>query len=210
MLSTLLRPFAAFAVAGLVLSGLVLTGQGLAQQSPASVPQFYSPAQQSGVPIPAEGDFVLRAVTRLVVEDLLVTDVHGDPVLGLPQKAFHITDDGKPQVVLDLDETRSTILTGGGTLVPAGGHGAVSNAEPVGNQGSMDVLLLDPIGMQIEDQMFLQLQARQYIRAMPPAQLALQTIAVAHGARYLLLSVVDLASGRTGTAQLTIASVQGK
>jgi hypothetical protein len=39
---------------------------------------------------------------------------------------------------------------------------------------------------------------------------ALQTIAVAHGARYLLLSVVDLASGRTGTAQLTIASAQGK
>jgi VWFA-related protein len=177
MLNTRLRPFTAFALAGLVLTGPLWIGRGLAQQAPA--------------PVPAKGDFVLHAVTRLVVEDVLVTDIHGNPVLGLPESAFHITDDGRPQAIRNFEETQNPSRPGAGMLKPAGGHGDVSSEESAGSRGSMDVLLLDPIGMQVEDQMYLRLQARQYIHAMPTGTAFAVFRTSAHGPPLLVQSFTE-------------------
>lgn len=46
----------------------------------------------------------LRVQSRLVVEDLLVTDAKGNPVHGLPRSAFHVTDQGQPQTIKSFEE----------------------------------------------------------------------------------------------------------
>lgn len=152
------------------------------------------PAQQPAATAQTNGDFTLRAVTRLVVEDVLVTDVHGNPVLGLRRSAFHVTDDGQPQSILDFEETQDqktqNQATPGAFLAEhAGGHGAVGSVEPAAGRGSLDVLLLDPIGMQVEDQMYLRLQARHYIEAMPAGTAFAVFRTSAHGPPLLVQSL---------------------
>ncbi len=105
----------------------------------------------------------LRTDTRLTVEDVVVTDASGKAVEGLPQSAFHVTDDGNPQSIRSFEESKVVKQS----AAPAVKPGVLSNAAMMDANGNVNVILLDPIGVEVADQMFLRLQARKYLESMP-------------------------------------------
>ena len=105
----------------------------------------------------------LQVGTHLTIEDIVVTDRSGKAVSGLPQSAFHVTDDGVAQSVRNFEE--SSNAKSPENAVPQ--HGVFSNAELKNPDESVDVLLIDPIGIEIADQMFLRLQVLAYLQSMP-------------------------------------------
>jgi len=116
-------------------------------------------------PAPDGQVYTLGSSARLVIEDVLVTDKAGNAVTGLPASAFHVTDDGAPQKVLDFSEARGT-----DQAVAAAGpeeKGVFSNAAMKNPGGRLIVLLIDTVGMELPDQIYLRLQMLKYIRAMP-------------------------------------------
>jgi VWFA-related protein len=141
-------------------------------------------AQQStAAPAPV---YTVRADARLVVEDVLVTDARGNPVKGLPQSAFHVADDAKPQAIRNFEES-----AGGATATAAPGPaaGEFGNSNMLGGDGPIAVLLLDPIGAEIPDQMYLRLQVLRTLDRLPPAtQIAIFRTS-AHGVPLLVQSL---------------------
>src|SRR6185437_8387542 len=48
---------------------------------------------------PADSGATLHIDSRAVLVDVIVTDAHGNPVTGLKQGAFSVTEQGKPQTI---------------------------------------------------------------------------------------------------------------
>ena len=108
--------------------------------------------------------FTLGTTARLVVEDVLVTDSKGSPVKGLPESAFHVMDDGATQKIATFDESGRGSEQAPG---PAAQPGVFSNASQSNPQGQTVVLLIDTVGMEIPDQMYLRLQMLKYLESLP-------------------------------------------
>ncbi len=107
----------------------------------------------------------LQVSTRLTIEDIVVTDSGGRSVKHLPRSAFHLLDDGTPQEIRNFGESADVSPQ---PVAPAE-RGVYSNAPMTDRAGNVDILLLDPIGLEIADQMFLRLQVRKYLEAKPAA-----------------------------------------
>jgi VWFA-related protein len=105
----------------------------------------------------------LQGTAHLTVEDVVVTDRAGKAVLGLPQSAFHVADDGVPQTIRSFEESRDADAG----KVTAGAQKTFSNAALIAPEANADVLLIDPIGIEIADQMFLRLEVLRYLGSMP-------------------------------------------
>ncbi len=105
----------------------------------------------------------LQVSTRLTIEDVLVTDARGKAVKGLPRSAFHLLDNTTPQEIRNFAESSDASPPSPTPAEP----GLYSNAPMTDREGNVDVLLLDPIGLEIADQMFLRLQVRKYLQSMP-------------------------------------------
>lgn len=109
--------------------------------------------------------YTLGSTARLVIEDVLVTDKAGNAVTGLPAGAFHLTDDGETQRISDFSETHGG-EEAAATKAPAQ-QGVFSNAAMKNPGGHVVVLLIDAVGMELPDQIYLRLQMLKYLRAMP-------------------------------------------
>ena len=102
----------------------------------------------------------LRAETRLVVVDAVVTDKKGQPVTGLQADDFTVEENGKKQKISVLvppraDNTRSL------TQVPPG---VLSNhPEHVSPSGPPTVLILDVLNSQFKDQAYVRSQMLKYV-----------------------------------------------
>jgi hypothetical protein len=107
----------------------------------------------------------LQVSTRLTIEDIVVTDSGGSPVKHLPRSAFHLLDDGTPQEIRNFAESADESPQ---PVAPVERR-VYSNAPMTDRAGNVDILLLDPIGLEIADQMFLRLQVRKYLEAKPAA-----------------------------------------
>ena len=138
----------------LALAAIGVAG-GLAVRALAQVPES-SPAITGQT-------FTLGATARLVIEDVLVTDSKGDPVKGLPESAFHVRDNGAAQQIAAFDESSRE----GHAMAPATRPGVFSNASQLDSQGQTVVLLIDTVGMEIPDQMYLRLQLHKYLASVP-------------------------------------------
>lgn len=103
--------------------------------------------------------------TRIVFEDLTVTDAKGNPVTGLAQSAFHVSEDKHDQVILSFTESRLAESTS--PVTPRIPRGTFDNYISQQAQGTVVVLLIDPIGMELADQMSLRLQMLQYLKLKP-------------------------------------------
>ena len=125
---------------------------------------------------------------RIVAEDVTVTDVKGNPITGLPQSAFHLTDNGKAQTIDRFDESTKTTETRG-TAAAASTPGVYGNAALNRNQGTVTVLLVDPIGLELQDQMYLRLQMLKYLKTMPEGTQAIVFRSTSRGTPVLLQSL---------------------
>ena len=147
---------------------LLLLGASLlpaAAQNPA-VPAAKSGPNQPGQssPGPNGPTYTLDVGTRLVIEDVSVTDKAGNPVTGLPQSAFHVQDDGTPQTIRDFSEQSGPKLT---DLAKTESKNAYTNASLYRSGSGVVALLIDPVSLALPDQMFLRLQMLRYLEEMP-------------------------------------------
>lgn len=131
----------------------------------------------------------LRVQSRLVVEDLLVTDRNGRPVHGLPKSAFHVFDQGEPQTIKSFEEgaVPSTATDAAGDAVPVDAlpTGVFTNANRFDAHTASEVLLIDADDMVLTDQMFLLDQLRRAIQKLPPG-LQVAVFRVSHGRTVLI------------------------
>ncbi len=121
-------------------------------------------ARGQGIPDGSQ-TYSLRSSTRLVIEDVLVTDKAGNAVTGLPASAFHVTDDGVAQKLIDFSEVHG--LEQAATTAQPEEKGVFSNAAMKNPGGRVIVLLIDTVGMELQDQMYLRLQMLKYLKTMP-------------------------------------------
>ncbi len=146
-------------------------------------------AQAPPAPDPAPSTLTLETGTRLVLTDLLVTDRNGDPVLGLPATAFHITEDKHPQDLASFEEHRSDPSPATPTLIPSAplapktspASGTYSNDFLLHPPPILNILVLDTTNIQIEDQMYLSFQLTKFLETFPAgASLAIYGRSGAH------------------------------
>ena len=110
---------------------------------------------------PPPDSFQLRVASRLVIEDLTVIDREGKPVRGLPRNAFHLLDKKTPQHLLDFEES---VPSTPGVVDEGSLH---SNRSLVQNNGTLVALLIDPMSIELQDQMYLRLQTLRFLRTVP-------------------------------------------
>jgi VWFA-related protein len=114
-------------------------------------------AQQTTVDIPL---LTIRANTRLVVVDVVVTDKSGAPVTGLKPEDFALQENGKAQKISIF------VPPGMGNKLPPGQEmpGILSNhPENVAAPGLPMVLLLDAANSPFKDQAYGRLQMLKYV-----------------------------------------------
>jgi VWFA-related protein len=126
-------------------------------------------AQTPAAPTTPAPPPTVRAQTRLVVLDVLVTDSHGDPVKGLTLKDFQLRDDGSVRALKTAEE-HGIAAPGGGAVtasLPAG-LGVFSNKPPSGEV--WNVLLLDLLNPITELQASAGQQLEEFVKQLPPDQ----------------------------------------
>ncbi len=159
-------------VAGL--SGLVAATVGLAQAGSQAAPTSQPPAASQGLTAPQVQDaappaaFTLQANSRIVLTDVTVTDNKGNPVRGLPESAFHIFDNNKPQQLNSFVEHRDK-PTDVAESVPVAAN-VYSNAYLLHPPKVVNVILLDTTNLNIGDQMYLYYEMKQLVAKLPPGE----------------------------------------
>ena len=112
--------------------------------------------QQTSADVPS---ITIRANTRLVVVDVVVTDKKGQPVTGLKAEDFTVEENGKKQKIA--------------VFVPPGSNGSKPQPSPpgilsnhpenVGPAGVATVLLLDAANSPFRDQAYARFQMLKYV-----------------------------------------------
>src|ERR1700760_4511970 len=95
----------------------------------------------------------LRVNSRAVLVDVLVTDKKGVAVKGLPQSAFSVKEQGKPQAVTFFEEHHAIEPVEQETIeLPPN---VFSNHPDEQQPAAVTVLLLDALNAPVEDQSFV-------------------------------------------------------
>ncbi|HEY4380571.1 MAG TPA: VWA domain-containing protein [Acidobacteriaceae bacterium] len=81
----------------------------------------------------------LQMYSRLTVVDVTATDQNGDPIYGLPQSAFTIFEDGKPQPIRNFEEVGQRPVMPIRDLPP----NVYTNLQPPPPSTAVNILLLD-------------------------------------------------------------------
>lgn len=114
-------------------------------------------AQQNAVDIPS---VTIRANTRLVIVDVVVTDKKGQPITGLKAEDFTLEENGKKQKIAVFVPPGTEY---GPKPAPAP-PGILSNhPENVGPAGVPTVLLLDAANSPFKDQAYARSQMLKYV-----------------------------------------------
>lgn len=131
-----------------------------------------------------ESSTVLKAVSRLVVVDVVITDKKGLPVTGLTEKDFTVTDNGAPQVVRFF----SFKETGSGGPISTPDHKAnenvFTNLPDYKPGSSLNVILLDALNSDLTNQISTREQLVNFIATVPADR---PTAIYALGKKLLLL-----------------------
>jgi VWFA-related protein len=105
-----------------------------------------------------------------VIEDVSVTDQHGNPVHGLKPEQFTLLEDGKPQTIRHFDEHATLSAEDAAKLppIPKMDSGVFTNYTPVPEMGAVNVLLLDTLNTPLQAQSYVRQQLQQYLKAVKP------------------------------------------
>ena len=145
-------------------------------------------------------DFTLRAFSRLTIVDVTVMDGKENPIHGIPQNAFTILEDGKPQPIRSFSEIgKDTPLV---TRVPPKLPPHIyTNLQPTPNTSAVNILLLDSLNTSPQDQIFVKQETVRYIKSMQP------------GTRIAIMglsSKLRLLQGFTSNPDILLAAVNTK
>jgi VWFA-related protein len=115
---------------------------------------------QQPPPPPLNQPYTIQANSRVVLTDVTVTDKGGNPVHGLPESAFRIFDNSKPQTI-DSFEEHTGALTGV-TMEPAAAKGVFSNDYLLHLPPALNVVLFDISNLEVADQMYLYYELKKF------------------------------------------------
>jgi len=125
---------------------------------------------QSGAPAGAAPGSVFRVTSQLVLEDVSVSDSHGNPVHGLKQSQFRITEDGKPQDVKSFEEHLTPTAEESAKFppMPKMAPGVFTNYTPAPAIGAVNVVILDTLNTPLQNQQYVRSQLLAYLKSMKP------------------------------------------
>src|SRR5271154_5677542 len=126
------------------------------------VASWFAGMAQSGQSQPQDQPYTIQANSRVVLTDVTVTDSKGNPVHGLPQSAFRIFDDSKPQAIDSFEEHTGTPTAA--TMERAAAKGIFSNDYLLHPPPALNVLLLDISNLEIADQMYLYYELTKFFK----------------------------------------------
>jgi VWFA-related protein len=106
--------------------------------------------------------------SRAVLVDVIVTDSHGNPIKGLKQDAFTITEQGKPQTIAFFEEHGAAPATAEPVQVPKLPPNVFSNSSPFPQPPAVTVLLLDSLNTRIQNQSYVHAQALKFLKTAKP------------------------------------------
>lgn len=141
---------------------LLLTPVWAAQDSqPASAPAQTSNAQavQTGVPL-------FRTNANLVLLDVVVRSKQ-QPVLGLKQPDFQLSEDGRPQKITVFEEHRATDALQAVKAPQLPSH-VYTNFPHYQLTSAANVLLLDGLNTPVSDQVYIRRRMLQFLGTIPP------------------------------------------
>lgn len=125
------------------------------------IPLSATAQSNSAKPIP-----VLHTSSRLVVEDVVVTDAQQHPIHQLSPSDFTILEDGHPQTIKVFEEHQA----GGPAPVPPlprFAPGKFTNYSPAPANGALNVLLLDKLNTPMSAQAVVRDQILKYLKHTP-------------------------------------------
>jgi VWFA-related protein len=112
-----------------------------------------------------QAGYTLHANAREVGTDVLVTDRHGNPIRGLPESAFHLSDNGKPQHIASFVEHTQSDATAPLQKSVANVYNNDIIAHP---PRVFNLILLDTATISVPDQMYLRQQLDRFVATLPP------------------------------------------
>jgi VWFA-related protein len=143
---------------------------------------------------------VLSVNARAVLVDVVVTDKHGNPVSGLHQQDFKLTENGKPEAVVFFEEHKGADVIP--IELPKMPPNVFTNVPVAPQADALNVLLLDALNTPgTTDQNYVRSQVIEFLKTMKPGT----PLAVFSLARDL-----RLVQGFTGTPSTLLASLQDK
>ena len=107
---------------------------------------------------------MFHANTREVLTDVTVMDNDGNPVHGLSRSAFHIFDNNRPEQLESFEEHAGTPTT---VATISAAPNVFSNAYFLHPPPSINVILLDTTTIDIVNQMFLNQELTEFVKALP-------------------------------------------
>lgn len=122
-------------------------------------------AQQTN-PAPAS-DTVIRTDVRRVIEDVVVTDAHGNAVQGLTRDDFSLKEDGKPQKILSFDMHDGSKPDFVPPKVPPLPPNTYVDLPQEPERGPLYVILYDMVNMELADQAFSRKPLLDFIASKP-------------------------------------------
>src|SRR5579864_1893005 len=109
---------------------LAAANEATAPKPESSIPVVTAPANSNAG---ATAVVTFKATSRIVVEDIVVTDSKGHPVKGLRQQDFQLVEDGKPQRIRAFEEYPTEIP---GPVTPPTATAPESKTAETSNQSS--------------------------------------------------------------------------
>jgi VWFA-related protein len=141
-------------------------------------------AAQSNSPAAGAADnpeTTLRVNSRAVLVDVIVTDRKGNPVQGLKQDAFTVTEQGKPQAISYFEEHSAAMKAADAKKLefPTLPPNVFTNFSPIPTPPAVTVLLLDALNTPMSDQIYLRESAKHYLKTLKPgSRLAIFTMSL--------------------------------
>jgi VWFA-related protein len=111
----------------------------------------------------------LKATTRNVLLDVVVTDKQDKPVSGLRKEDFQVFEDGKPQTVTFFEPAFAG-TPGAASTAPAPPlpPNTFTNVPAVAPNNAVNVLLMDALNTNMGDQSFVHQEIVRYLASIPP------------------------------------------
>ena len=142
---------------------------------------------------------VFKANARAVLVDVVVTDSHGNPVSGLRQLDFKLTENGKPESVVFFEEHKGAEVVP--IELPKMPPNVFTNVPVAPQADALNVLLLDAMNTPQADQSYVRAQVLEFLKTMKPGT----PLAV-----FSLATDLRLVQGFTGNPSTLLSSLQDK